>query len=379
VSEQYNDNVYFDDRDIWDFVTLIGYGLSLDYSQPRFHGSVAAGNSAQVYARQTGEDSAAGSQSGTASVQYQPWERLILDATDSLSWVRRTRTGSNSASGQATPPDQPPPDLPPPGPDVQASTLLARGDAFSNYFASSLSYIVRPRWTLGLNYGHSVSNFNDPGARDLTNRTGASLGYAWRPTTAVSTYFSYSRFDFKDQDVPDTESFGGGVGVSEQFYPTLSLSASAGFFTNSPRDSNGSGGVADSSGPTWSVGLTKGFERASLNAGASQSITASGGVGGTSETRSAFLGYSQQLRERLSGSLSTSYGHFDASGPNYQFVVVSAGLSTSFWRYFTAGLRYNYRWRDASQSTESLSQGSVDGNIVSVYVSTAYPLWRGEL
>ena len=49
VSEQYNDNLFFDDRHIRDFVTSINEGLSLMYQRPRLTVSLSSGNSSQLY------------------------------------------------------------------------------------------------------------------------------------------------------------------------------------------------------------------------------------------------------------------------------------------------------------------------------------------
>jgi len=162
--------------------------------------------------------------------------------------------------------------------------------------------------------------------------------------------------------------------LSHRFDPTWFVNASAGVFVNTPGS-----GVSKEVGPTFSVAVTKLLERASIAAGAAQQITSSGGVAGASTTLSAFLGYQAQLLEKVGGSLHFSYGHFDTSQTTYEFVTGTAALSMPFWRYFTGGLSYSYRWRDSTQATTTTTAGVVDGNLVQLYVSASYPVWRGDL
>jgi hypothetical protein len=370
VSEEYNDNLFFDDRHIEDFVTSISEGLSLTYQRPRLTVGLSSGNSSQLYAHQTQENSATSGQSGTLTMSYRASERLSLSLADTMARVDRTRTGSTPQNSSPLPPAGVQP-----GPDTQASTLNSRGRALSNFFTGSASYLLAPRWTGGVTYSHTLNDFSDPGGSDLTNSEALSLGYLWRPTTTVSANYSYSRFDTKN--APHTQSHSPTLGLAHQFDPTWSLSASAGVFVNSPLRSGS--GVSTRAGPSYNVTLTKLFEQGSLAAGGGQQMTGSGGVGGASETRSAFLGYQARLFEKVSGSLNGTYGHFDTSQTTYQFVTATAGLNVAFWRYFVGGLSYSYRWRDNTQTTATASAGVVDGNLVQLYVSASYPVWRGDL
>ena len=369
LSEQYNDNVFFDDRGVDDFVTSIHEGLSLSYQRPRLSLSLSTGNSSQLYARQTQENSATGAQYGTLTAASQPSERLSLSLSDTMTRVDRTRNSAAPGSAPIPPGTEQPP------PEAQASVLLSRGSALTNSFFGSASYLLAPRWTGGVTYSNSLSDFSDPGGSDITNRTGLSLGYAWRPTTSISAFYSYSRFD--TQNFPHTQSHNPGLGFSHQFDPTWSLSASSGVYVRSPLASGR--GVPTEVGPTFNVTATKLFARGSAFGGAAQQITTSGGVAGASTTLSAFLGYQTQLLEKVSGSLNGTYGHFDTDQTTYEFVTASAALSVSFWRYFRGGLSYSYRWRDSTQATTTTTAGVVDGNLVQLYVSASYPVWRGDM
>jgi hypothetical protein len=365
VSEQYNDNVFFDHQRIGDFITAIHAGVSLAYQRPRLMLTLSTGNSSQLYAHQTQENTATGGQYGTLTASSQVSERLLLNLSDTMSRVDRSRTGPAPGSSPA------PPTAEQPSPDAQASTLASRGSALTNSVTSGASYRLAPRWSGGVTYRNSLSNFSDPGGSDISNIAGLSLGYDWSPTTSISAGYSYAQFD--PAGFPQTQSHNPTLGFSQQFDPIWSLVATGGVYVNSGSD------VSSHAGPTFNVAATRRGEHASLVAGAAQAITNSGGVAGTSTTVSAFLGYQAQLLEQLSGSLYSTYGHFDTDQTTYQFVSMTAALSMVFWRYFTGGLSYSYRWQDNSQSTGTTAAGVVDGNVVQLYVSAAYPVWRGDL
>ena len=370
LSEQYNDNIFFNDEHMDDYITNIGIGLSAQYSRPRFTASLSSGTSAQYFAKNSSESGVAKNQAATLSMTYQASPILGLTLSDSLARVSSTRTGSVLPASEA------PPNVEQPPPSTQASTLLPRGDAFSNYFASGATYQFYPRWSAGLNYSNGVSDFTNPGGHELTNAVAGTLGYAWSPILGLSASFSYSRFSASQ--APDTESYSPNAGFSYQYDPTLSLGAYAGVYVNRPLG-GGSDSISTGVGPTFSISLNKRFELSSVNLGGSQSVSNSAGVAGTSITDAAYLYYNVALSEHLSGSLGTSYSHFDTSQTNFDVLYVTAALSYPLWRYFSTGVSYSYVYRFADQSTSTLNQGSVDDNLVQIYISASYPVWRGDL
>jgi len=155
------------------------------------------------------------------------------------------------------------------------------------------------------------------------------------------------------------------------------VSGFAGLSINSSSGSSGNN-VANGVFPTFSATLTKSFERGSLLLGAAQGATSSAGVGGVSQTTSAFLYYQQQLLENLNGWAGASFSHYDTS-PSFNALVANVGLSYPLWRYLNAGLTYTYQRSDATVSQSNTVQtGAVDSNIVLLYLTAYYPV-QGSL
>lgn len=364
VSEQYNDNVFFDDRKVDDFVTSIAPGATLRYDRALLSVGLSGSTSAQFFARQPSNDRIAGTQSGVLDAYYEASPRLSLQLADGVTRVNQTRTDS----GQAT---APPPDSNDPG---QVATLLPRGDALSNFFTMGTGYQLTPRWSTSASYRNSYSNFSNPNGQDVAHGAALSLGYALRANLSTSLSYGYSYFDLNEDPPSTTESHSINVGGGYQYDPYWSASVSAGVFVNRPLRSSG-GSISDSIGPLFNVSLTRATERGSISVGAAQTITTSAGVAGVSQTRGVFGQYQMQLTERLSGQVGVHYSHFDTDTTQFQVLQVSAGLSMPLGRYFSAGLTYSYRFRDSSRATASLQKGSVDGNVVSISVTASYPLW----
>jgi hypothetical protein len=372
VSEQYNDNVFFDSSHTEDYVTSITPGLSLQYKQPRLTLSLSGNTSAQIYARQTSQNKIAQSQSGIFSASYLASPRLTVSLSDSVNRVGATRTGAQPTGSETTPPP-----VEPPSPDTGVSTLLPRGDVLSNSFASNAAYLLAPRWTGSIGYTNNLSNFTDPGGQNVTHRLFGGVSYAWRSNLSLGGSVSYSRYILTQ--ATDTEAFSASAGSSYSYDPTFTLSASVGVYVNHPLQA-GQDDISTSTGPTFNLTAEKTFEYGTLSLIGSQQITSSAGVAGLSITRSALLVYAMELAQHLTGSISTSYINFDTSQTNFQIVQVFAALNYSLSQYISTGLSYSYRWRDSTQTVPGrITAGTVDGNIVQLYLRASYPVWQGEL
>jgi hypothetical protein len=372
VGEEYNDNIMFTKNHIVDYVTSVTPVIELQYDRPSLSASLSGNTSAEIFARGTREDNLARTQAAHISAAYEASERLSLSVSDGVSRVGATRIGpqpgatsySSRTAGDPTPADT-------------ASTILPRGDVFSNYFTAHAKYALAPRWFSTASFSNGYNNFNNPGARDVRSSVADQIDYLWSPTVSFDARYSYSLFNFNTGT--NTESHSMTLGGSYQYSPAWSASASAGAFVNRPLESKPGARTSTSVGPTFAVTLIRNFEYSSASAGVSQVVTTSAGVAGLSTTRTAFLYYDTQLTPTLTGSLSTTYSNFDTSSTNFQLLVAHAGLSWPIWKLFSVWLSYSYRWRDASQATNSLDAGVVDGNVVGIYLTASYSVWRGQL
>jgi len=385
VSEEFNDNILFSSNKTYDFITSITPGLTLQYRQPTLTFTLNASNSAQIFARDTSQTNGAATQNGSLFASYRASPRLTFTVGDGVTHVTQTRTGNLPSSAPPPPPgvEQPPP----PPPSFDTSTLVANGDVLSNYFTAQASYAFTPTWSAAVNYANSLSNFTSEGGNDLTNTAGLQMRYTWDPQLSFFGAYSYSHFSFGQSttsttngtpsSAPDTDSHAITAGGAYAFAQTWSVSGFAGLSINSSSGSSGNN-VANGVFPTFSATLTKSFERGSLLLGAAQGATSSAGVGGVSQTTSAFMYYQQQLLENLNGWAGASFSHYDTS-PSFNALVANVGLSYPLWRYLNAGLTYTYQRSDATVSQSNTVQtGAVDSNIVLLYLTAYYPV-QGSL
>lgn len=373
VGEQYNDNVFFTQSPVADYITSVSPGVSLEYRGPSLTLSLLGNTSMQFFARQTSQNNLAKTQLGTLVASYKASPRLDLDFSDRIARVGATRTDSGpnptETAGEPSPADT-------------VSTVLPRGDVFSNSFSASARYALDPRWSATALYSNGFGDFTNPNARDLRNSAGLHIGYSWSPTLSLRAAYSYTAFNVSRGT--DTESQSVTVGAGYKYSPVWVATASAGVFVNRPLESipgpSPSNNISTRVGPTFSLLLTRTFESSSASAGASQVITTSAGVAGVSITRAAFLSYDIELLESLAGSLSTSYSHFDTTQTTFNVLQFKANLSWPVWRRVRAGFSYSYRMREASQSVPNvLEAGAIHGNLVLVYISAYYPVWQGDL
>lgn len=375
LSEQYNDNVFFSTNKQGDFITSLNLGLTLQYQRPSLTASLSAGTSLGFFAEHTSQNSLARTQSGTMAAQYHASPRLSLSLSDSLARVNAARTGpepGTTISDSTTPGE--------PSPADTVSTILPRGDAFSNAFNGVADYTLAPKWTSSVFYGNGYNSFTNPSGLDIRNTIALGLGYGWRPTVSFNGRAAYSLFNLSRG--VDTESYSATLGVGYKYSPVWFATVSAGVFVNRPTQSDPNDTIATRVGPTFSAELTRVMENSSAGLGASQLITPSAGVAGVSITQTGFLFYERRLTNDLNGSLTTSYSHFNTSQTDFGVLALHGGLNWPFWRWASAGLTYTFQWREANQpgpAPSTIQAGTVNANIVRLYVTAWYPVWQGDL
>jgi len=370
ASEQYSDNINFSDDPMADFVTSFNVGLGLAYTGPRLTAYLAGSNSAQIYALDTNDDSAAASQFATLGTTYAATPRLTLSLADGFTRIDNSRGLGPPVSSVPAPGPVPPGD-----PGNQAGLLLPRGETLSNSVYAQAHYLFTPRLSGSASYTNSLNSFTDPGGTDMVNRAMLSLGYLLQPNWTGSAFYSFEYLDFSDQ--PDTISNNPGVGVQWQIDPTWSAGGSLGVFVN---QSVGSGpdDLPQRVGPTFQLYLDGSFERWSLNAGAGQQVTNSGGVAGLSITPYAYVGANYQALRDLNVYTNFTYSHFDTVATKYDLLQAIVGLRWSINRYLAAGLSYAHNYSNNDVTTAALSSGSLNANVVMLSLSGSYEVWRGS-
>ena len=384
VSEEYNDNIFFNQNHTEDYITSLRLGLTAVYQRPDLTTSLSTGTSARFFARGVGTNAIdlAEATRGNLSTAYQASSRLSFGLSDSIARVGRTRslssatttdlgttdsTAANTVTTSST-------DL------GGVSVLLPRGNALSNSLGVTAGYLLTPLVSSTVAYTNTLFTFSDPGGTNLTNSGSLGLGYEWSPTFGTNVGYSYSRFDSNVSADADTHTVT--VGANYEFSPEWSAYGSAGGFINRQFGfgTTSTIGTPTRTGATFDLGLTRTFESSGLTVRGRQGITPSAGVAGTSITREGLLSYYAVLAQELTGSLTTSYSSFDTSQGSFQVFQLYTGISYAVWQNVSAGLFYGYRRSEAGQAVGSiLSAGTIDSNVVRLQVWVTYPLWRGDI
>lgn len=374
VSEEYNDNVFFQPQKEDDYITTLTVGLNLAYRTESTTTTLSTGLAGSYFARRTVTSLDLGrGQRLQFATNYQYSSRLSFTISDSLARLNssaRTLDFINSQGGLTTTDTaaQDPAQVNP----NDVNILLPRGSAFTNSFGLGANYLFTPLWTGGLSYTNGVSSFTDPNSTNVTNRVGLQLAYQWSSRLSLNGGYTYSRFDA--DNAPDSNGHTATVGTAYAFSPLWTAFAAVGASLN---DNIGSGSGSGSTSATFNVGLDRVFEHSSLALGARQGLTPSAGVAGTSVTLTGYGNYSFDLGDHLSGILVTSYTNYDTSSGNFSAYQLYGGLFYPVWRTVTAGLVYAYRRTDSSQAIgNTLQSGVVDGNIVRLQIGTTFQLWQ---
>lgn len=368
LSEQYNDNVFFTKNPTEEYITSISIGLRLAHAGPRVSAALTAGNTAQIYARDTNDDDGLAAQFATVGATYALTPRLSLTAADAFNRVNRARAlGSPLPAGS---PSDPPP---PTDPGSQAGLLLPRGSSLSNSVTLQAQYLFTQRLSGSVDYTNQFSNFTDPGATNMVNRAGIGLGYALAPAWTGTASYSFQRLDFSD--APDATTNNPALGVQWQIDPSWAAGGSLGVFVNETVG-GGESAVPRRVGPTFQLYVNGAFERWNLDAGAGQQVTTSGGVAGLSVTPNVYLGASYQVLRNLTAYGNFVYSHFDTAETKYDSLQPILGLSWTINRYLAAGLSYAYRYTSNGVTTATLEAGSIDGNVAMISLTGSIDLWR---
>jgi hypothetical protein len=427
LSEEFNDNVYFQDdeaepgerdlSDVWDFITHIGLGLTVNYQRPTIALSLTGGTNINLYARETRQNTidVLDNQALTFHTAYQATPRLSFTIADSIARVSsRARTGEGAtepisdpglpttpSGGTPTTPGEPTEPGPEPEPEPPGETptqtgggftnvevFLPGGSAFTNRLNLGAVYLLTQRWSAGVGYANHIHDFADPDELDVGHSVSGHTAYQWSPTLSVNARYSYSGFLFTAEQ--DANVHNVSLGANYQPSATTFLSGSGGVFHSMPRGGGQGNNVTDRTGFSGGLHGSKIFERSSASIAVRQGLRPSGGVNGLALSQQAFANYTRALTETLSGSLGASFGNFDTDRSSFRVLDVNAGLGFPIWRDFFGqelfgALTYRYRWRQSDdtfenlEGEETLSEGVVDGNSVSIRVGVAFPLWQTDL
>jgi hypothetical protein len=373
VSEEYNDNVSFQKGGPDDFGTLVGAGLWVDYRTPRTALSVYGRNTAVFFTRERGLRNAARAQNGGLELLHAWSPRLSIHMVDFMTRFDETRSSAVN-SDESTPPA---PENTPPS-SAGSTAILRQGESLSNSAGLDLSYRLRPQWTAVTRYWNHLENFSEPSSRDLINTCSVRLRHDWSPTLSLEHGYEYTRFDFRHNGA-DVETHTPFTGIKARLTPKWTAEGSIGP-SLTRRLGKHTGGALGNTEPTYRLTLARMDQRSVVLISGSRQITASAGIAGASLTHGASLFYDRRLLEHLSASLHAAWVDFNTDAADFSALTTGAAVEWEITKYLSAVLDYSYRRRESDRGVSNrLEAGTVDGNIISVSVRFAPPIWRGYL
>jgi hypothetical protein len=379
LGEEYNDNIFFEEKKEHDFITWINPTLSLLYApigqtQPIFTADLTVAG--QIFAQHSEESNFGDNIILNTGYTYFHSPRLTLYTTDSLR--RRSATRSGEFGGSEPPP---PTSLPPPGSvgglpaSQRLGDFIGNGEELSNYFALRGAFTYNRNINFVGDYGFGYTAFVDRGGNEISHRAGVRGVYKWNVEHNLHLGYSVEVINSRDGDTSVIHNLDAGDDYFSAFRilldPTLTLTASTGVAINV-------GGKGPKVVNRTNVALTKLWERASLSLGVYKGLTPSFGVSGVSDTTSFFTGLKVRLTERLTGFGKVEYSMYDTDDVNFNTFTASTGLSYGFTSWLSGNLKYTHRRRDAgagAATTDLLTSSKINGSTVFLALIATFDIW----
>jgi hypothetical protein len=384
VGEQYNDNIFFERKKEYDFVTVIRPTLHLFYAPtgqaaPTLNLNISP--TGLIYARNSelndfgfGDTSAI---NGGYTYFYSP--RLTFSFSERFARQGQTRLPGLDGGFQVplTPTVPPPVGAPIPRSTSDPRDFFSNGGQLTNDFAFQGNFLYRPDISFRGRYLNTYTKFLQAGGSDWSQTFSIRGVYNWRQEHNLHVGYSITSNNSRNGDggfIHDFD-FGDDYFTSQvykvELTPTLSLSASSGLSINTsdngPRISTKS-----------AVTLTKLWETASLSGGLRKGLTPSFGVAGVSDTTALFSNFTIQLAERLSGNAGISYSFYDTDDVNFKTFQAIAALQYVMTTWLSSNLSYSYRFINSgagASKTDLLTRGTVDGSSVFLSITARFDVW----
>lgn len=391
TGEEYNDNIFFDERNEHDFVTTITPTLSLIYqtssaTAPLF--SMNLSPSVQLFANHPelnnfGED--LGFDTGY-TYRYSP----RLDVTLSERFERRgeSRTGGLGGFGSSGGAGGLGGGL---GGGLRGSggsggrrrssgsfsneeDLLTQGDRLENEFEVRSQFLYTPNVTFGGGYSWDYTKFLDEGGTETEHTLEIEGAYSrWRQHSLRARYeMTLLKSREGGSDILHDFEIGDDFFSSHeiQLTPTLTVFASTGIALQTGNDFR----IDNRS----HLSVRKIWRTASLEVGVDRDLTSSEGVSGPSFTTSFFGSFSLQLTRRLTVLTGTEFSLYDTEDEDFKTFQAFAGIQYWLTSWLSTGLAYSYQWLDpegGSRRTSVLGQSITDSNSVFVFLTAHFDVW----
>jgi len=349
VSEEYNDNIFADNRNRqWDFITSFSPALTLYVNRPSYQLSAGYSFSADLYAREDRLSNAFDRQNFVATGLYRLTPVVTLTASDTFAYDRN----SNRVAAQGF--------------------SSGRQKSWGNTFTPGMTWQMSPRDSLSLSPTYGVLRFEGAGGGVDSDTLGfqSNLTHAFTPRFSGIIGYGFTYLDPQGQDVSKTHT--PTLGFSYVLTPTLTATITGGASLTEL-----GGDTFVSPAGTASLVQVLPFGSASLNY--NRSVSVAGGFGGTNNTQtvSGTLTLSTLLRG-LFVVLSPVYSTSESVGPrragqgDIEAVTLNLGATYQIAQY--AALFGGYTFFRQRTGGSSSTQVDVDQNRVRFGLQFGYPI-----
>jgi len=345
LKEEYNDNIFFEEKKIHDFLTTISPALNFLYAPPgqkAFPITARISTSGQFFARNSDRNNFGETVSLDVDYTYRYSPRLSFQLSETLRRVGETRTtGSDFA------------------------TLGTGGEQLVNIFSVDGTFLYAPKITFTGGFRGRYQSFLDEGGTDIDNSVGIRGTYQWGQHNLhagyrISFIDSRNENDDDDDNVIHTFDLGDDYFSSKKIRltPTLTLSFSSGISLNT-------GGDGPAIANNTDVTLTN-WKGTSLTGGIRRGLTGSQGVSGLSNTTSFLTNFNIQFTRFLTANADVNFSLFDTDDEDFDVFQAQAGIQYLITSWLSSNLSYTFRWRDT---------GKINSNNVLLFFTAHFDIW----
>jgi len=355
-SEEFNDNIFFEEQKEGDFITSLIPEFTLLFAPlaheiPTFTANIRS--PIQIYANNSDRNNFAQNIALDAGYIYNYSPRLIFRLTSDFRRVGETRTTGRDDFGNA-------------------ADLVTSGSRLDTGFGVDADFLYSPRLSFTGGFAGDYNFFLDEGGEDTTNSFKFKGQYKWKK--AHTLFGAYSVDFFSPRSAEDENVVSHNFDIGDDFFsnrkikltPTLSLFTSGGISIASAKDGNEISSRSN-------IRLTKVWQKALVSAGLRRGLTNSFGVSGISKTTSFFTAGNIRLTEALSVSGAVTFSLFDTDDDDFNTFESQAAFQYRFKHWLSTSLRYTYRRRDRER--EDTINDIINGNSIFLFFTTQVDTW----
>ena len=363
VSEEYNDNLFFDNRNRqWDLITGLSPALTLFVTRSSYQLSGGYSFTAEMYDRNTRLNNALEHQNFVASGLYRAMPGLTLTASDAYTLDRSTNR--LATQGFAT----------------------GRQESWSNTFAPGLTWQMTPLTSLNLGATYSILRFKGAGAEGVGTGAGTgtgsgmdsdtygfstTLGHVLTPRLTGLIGYGFTYLDVRGEESSRTHT--PTLGGSYRFTPSLTGTVSGGpAITELGRQTIMS--------PAGTASLVQLLRTGSASVQYTRAVSAAGGLGGTTDSQSASgtLTLSTWQRGLLIVvnpvySIAESVSSRQTDRIDVKSITLTLGVTYQLARYVSLFGGYTL-FQQRTGGTSSSGQADADQNRVRFGLQFGYPI-----